>query len=56
MLFKRKSKKDKLKARYRKLMEESFKLSSSNRSESDKKAAEADRVMKEIETLEISSK
>ena len=51
-LFSRKSPKEKLQAKYKKLMEESYKLSHSNRSAADDKAAEADAVLKEIEALE----
>ncbi|MEM9327912.1 MAG: Lacal_2735 family protein [Bacteroidota bacterium] len=50
-LFKKKSQKEKLQAKYKKLMEESYKLSHSNRQASDDKAAEADAVLKEMEAL-----
>ena len=40
-LFKKKSEADKLNEKYQKLMEESFKLSTSNRTLSDQKAQEA---------------
>lgn len=46
-----KSKEDKLKEKYKKLMEESFLLSSKNRTAADQKAAEADLVLKELEGL-----
>jgi len=51
-LFKKKSPKEKLQARYKKLMEESYKLSHTDRKASDDKAAEADAVLKEIEALD----
>lgn len=51
-LFKKKSKSDKLKKKYEKLIEESYKLSHTDRTASSMKAAEADDVLKEIEQLE----
>jgi len=50
-LFKKKSKKDVLNAQYKKLLEEAYKLSTSNRTKSDAKYAEAEELMKKIETL-----
>lgn len=50
-LFKKKSELETLRNKYRSLMEESFILSKSNRSASDKKIAEAELVMIEIELL-----
>jgi hypothetical protein len=50
-LFKKKSPSAKLEKKYRKLLEESYKLSTINRMESDKKRAEAERVLEEIEKL-----
>lgn len=50
-LFKKKSELEVLDASYKKLMEEAFILSKSNRSESDKKYGEADVVLKKIELL-----
>ncbi|MEM8893622.1 MAG: Lacal_2735 family protein [Bacteroidota bacterium] len=50
-LFKKKSEKEKLEEKYRKLIDESYKLSHTNRSASDQKAAEADAVLKQIEAL-----
>ena len=50
-LFKKKSEKEKLQKKYRKLLEESYKLSHTNRSASDQKAAEAEAVLKQIEDL-----
>ena len=50
-LFKKKSEKEKLQDRYRKLMEESHKLSHINRKLADEKVFEADQVMKRLEAL-----
>lgn len=50
-LFKKKTEKDKLQEKYKKLMEEAFKLQSINRSHSDQKYLEADHVLKQIEAL-----
>ena len=51
-LFKKKSEKDKLLEKHKKLLKESYELSTINRSKSDEKAAEADSLMKRIEALE----
>jgi hypothetical protein len=50
-LFKKKSQIEKLQEKYASLMKESFMLSKSNRSASDKKVAEAECVLNEIEKL-----
>ena len=50
-LFKKKSEKDKLYEQYQKLLEESHRLSTSNRKQSDLKAFEAEEVMKQLEKL-----
>ena len=50
-LFKKKSEEEKLQEKYKKLLEESYKLSHSNRAASDQKAAEADAILKQIEHL-----
>lgn len=50
-LFKKKSEKENLQKKYRRLMEESYQLSHSNRMAADKKAAEADEILKKIELL-----
>lgn len=50
-LFKKKTEKEKLQQQYEKLMKEAFQLSTSNRSASDDKYAEADKIMKKIEKL-----
>ena len=54
-MFGSKSKKEKLEAKYAKLLEEAFKLSTINRKKSDFKAAEADEVRKELDALESES-
>ncbi len=46
------NKKDKLQKKYQQLLEESHRLSHSNRQQSDLKMAEADAVLKQIEALE----
>jgi len=51
-LFKKKNEKEKLEEKYKKLMEESFHLSKSNRSAGDAKFAEAEAILKQIEQLE----
>ena len=50
-LFKKKTEKEKLQEKYQKLMKEAYTLSNSNRIESDKKYAEADVIMKQIEAM-----
>ena len=50
-IFRKKSEKEKLQKQYKKLMEQSYKLSHSDRKASDMKMAEADEVMKKIEKL-----
>ena len=44
--------KEKLLAKHKRLLKESYELSTQNRSKSDDKAAEADQIMKQIEALE----
>ena len=51
-LFKKKSQKEKLQEQYVKLLKESFELSIQNRSKSDDKAAEADKILKQIEAMD----
>ncbi|MCE7992454.1 MAG: Lacal_2735 family protein [Roseivirga sp.] len=51
-LFRRKSEKEKLQAKYRKLVDEAYKLSHNDRRASDLKTAEADEVLKQIDALE----
>lgn len=50
-LFKKKSEKEKLQGRYKKLMEEAYKLQSVNRRQSDEKYTEADAILKQIDAL-----
>ena len=50
-MFGMKTKKEKLEAKYQKLLEEAYKLSHSNRSKSDEKAAEADELRKQIDAM-----
>ena len=51
-LFKKKSKKEQLQEKYQKLMEESFKLSKIDRKAADAKYAEAEGLLKEIDTIQ----
>lgn len=51
-LFKKKSESEKLQEKYKKLMEEAYKLQSINRTDSDKKYFEADLILKKIENLQ----
>jgi len=48
-LFKKKSQLELLQVKYENLMKESFVLSKSNRSASDKKIAEAEKIIQQIE-------
>ena len=50
-LFKKKSEKETLNTKYKKLLEEAYKLSTSNRKASDAKYAEADKILKQLESL-----
>jgi hypothetical protein len=50
-IFKKKTKEEKLQEKYNALMKEWHTLSSINRSESDKKYAEAQEVLEELEEL-----
>jgi hypothetical protein len=49
--FKKKSEKEKLEAEYKKLMEESYRLSHVDREASVKKNGEAEEVLKKLEQL-----
>jgi len=51
-IFKSKSRIDILNKKYQKLQQEAYKLSTVNRTESDKKQAEAEDVLNEIKALE----
>ena len=52
-LFKKKSKKEKLLERYKKKKEQAFKLSRTNRKQSDKLEKEANDILLEIEKLDL---
>jgi len=52
-IFTRKSKKDKLNEQYKKKLEEAYKMSTSNRTESDRLTKEADEILDEIKKIEI---
>jgi hypothetical protein len=54
-LFKKKSPVDKLEAKYKKLLKEAYDLSTVNRTESDKKQAEAQEVLEQLEALKKDS-
>jgi phosphomevalonate kinase len=54
-LFKKKSEVEKLQEKYKKVMEEAFKLQSINRTDSDSKYLEADNLLKNIEKLQSES-
>ncbi|MEX2484988.1 MAG: Lacal_2735 family protein [Brumimicrobium sp.] len=51
-LFKKKSKLDKLNDKYEKLLRQTHKMSTINRTKSDELTAEAQEILKEIESLE----
>ena len=51
-MFGMKSKKEKLEAKLVKLLEEAYKLSHTNRTKSDEKAAEAEELRKQIEAMD----
>jgi hypothetical protein len=50
-LFKRKTEKERLIEKHRRLLEEAFKLSKVNRRQSDEKVAQAEALMKKIEAM-----
>ena len=50
-IFGKKSEVDRLNSIYKKLLEESYKLSHTNRAASDRKAVEANDVLKKIESF-----
>ena len=50
-IFGKKSEVDRLNSIYKKLLEESYKLSHTNRAASDRKAVEANDVLKKIESI-----
>lgn len=51
-LFKKKSEVEKLQEKYKKLLEEAYKLQSINRTDSDTKYKEADDILKKIEAIQ----
>ena len=51
--FKKKSELEKLQEKYNRLMEEAFKLSTSNRMASDAKYAEADEIANQMEQIRL---
>ena len=51
-LFKKKTKLEKLEIQYKKLLEEAYKRSTTDRKLSDQKTAEANTILKEMEGLE----
>lgn len=51
-LFKKKTEKEKLQEQYKKLMDESFKLSKIDRTASDQKYSEAQEIMDRVEKME----
>jgi hypothetical protein len=55
-LFGKSSEIEKLQRKYKKLLEESYKLSHSNRAASDQKTAEANKVLEQIESLKAEAK
>lgn len=55
-LFKKKSEVEKLEVKYKKLLEEAHKLSTTKRSKSDEKMFEANEVLKEIDQIKKSQK
>ena len=50
--FTRKSKKDKFNEQYKKKLEQAYKMSTSNRAESDRLTKEANDILEEIKKLE----
>lgn len=51
-MFKKKSEKEKLNEKYMKLLEESKRMSTSNRTEADRIMAEAEKVLDKIKAIE----
>lgn len=50
-LFRKKSKSEKLEIKHKKILEEAFKLSKTNRTDSDKKYVEANEILNQIELI-----
>ena len=55
-LFKKKSELEKLEVQYKKLLDESYKLSHTNRKQSDQKSAEANEILNRIEKIKKGTK
>lgn len=55
-MFGRSNKKEKLEKQYKALLDESYRLSHSNRKQSDLKMGEAEEIRKQLEALEQSEK
>ena len=55
-MFGKQNSKEALEAKYKKLLDESFKLSTTDRMKSALKSAEADEVRKQLDALEAESK
>jgi hypothetical protein len=55
-IFKKKSETEKLEQKYKKLLKEAFELSRTNRTESDKKQAEAQELLDKIEAMRKDAK
>ena len=51
--FTRKTKNEKLNDQYKKKLEQAYKMSTSNRTESDRLTAEANEILEEIKKLEM---
>ena len=54
--FKKKTELEKLEIKYKKLLEASYKLSHTNRKESDNKMSQAQEVLKKIESIKNTDK
>ena len=54
-IFKKKTEEDRLRKQYKRLMEEAYRISRTDRKASDKKYAEADAVMQRIHEIESNS-
>jgi hypothetical protein len=55
-LFRKKSQSEKLEKKYKKVLEEAFKLSKTNRTDSDKKYVEANEILNQIELIKKAEK
>nr|MBS0037494.1 Lacal_2735 family protein [Saprospiraceae bacterium] len=50
-LFKKKTQREKLEAKHKKLLEEAYRLSKTDRTKSDAKTAEADEIRKQLDAM-----